>query len=57
LSPLFLLALSAVFIGQRGAGRTPTTALSLCVGSDANLPCHGAGLGSQRAWVCRARPC
>jgi len=54
---LFLLALSAVFIGQRGAGRAPTAALSLCVGSDANLPCYGARLGSQRAWVYRACPC
>ena len=52
LCPPLLLALSVVFIGQRGA----EASLSLCVGSDANLPCHGAELGSQRAWVCRALP-
>jgi len=57
LFPHYLLAMSVVFIRQRGAGGVPTAALSLCVGSDANLPCHGAGLGNQRAWVCRAGPC
>ena len=48
-----VLVLRAIFIRQRGAGAS----LSLCVGSGANLPCHGAGLGNQWAWVCRARPC
>ena len=57
---LFLLFSVGVECGiyrAKGSGGVPTAALSLCVGSDANLPCHGAGLGSQRAWVCRAYPC
>jgi hypothetical protein len=54
---LFSVGIECDIYRAKGSGGVPTAALSLCVGSDANLPCHGAGLGSQRAWVCRAYPC